>query len=104
MVERWSAGKGAIGRPTLRVHDLRHTATSSWLAAVADPKVVRRVLGHVSAAMTMDLYGHPTDRKRSDTAARLGLTSEARRSVKEDDLPGRAGVEAFRLGSSVGAA
>jgi integrase len=28
-----------------------------WLGARADPKVVQRVLGHATAAMTMDLYG-----------------------------------------------
>ena len=58
----WYQAKTAIGRPELRVHDLRHTAASSWLAAGADPKVVQRVLGHASAAMTMDLYGHLIDR------------------------------------------
>ena len=43
------------------MHDLRHTAPSVWLAARADPKVVQRVLGHATAAMTMDLYGHLMD-------------------------------------------
>ena len=42
--------------PGFRVHDLRHTAPSVRLAACADPKVVQRVLGHATAAMTMDLY------------------------------------------------
>jgi integrase len=40
--------------PDVRVHDLRHTAASLWLAAGADPKVVQWVLGHATAAMTMD--------------------------------------------------
>ena len=43
---RWREAVAAIGRPTLRVHDLRHTAASVWLASGADPKVVQRVLGH----------------------------------------------------------
>lgn len=43
------------------MHDLRHTAASVWLAAGADPKVVQRVLGHPSAAMTIDPYGHLVD-------------------------------------------
>lgn len=46
-----------IGRSTFRVHDLRHTCASLWLVEGADPKVVQRILGHASAAMTMDLYG-----------------------------------------------
>jgi integrase len=44
-----------------RLDDLRHTAASLWLAAGADPKVVQRVLGHATAAMMMDLYGHLVD-------------------------------------------
>lgn len=34
----WSAATKAIGRPTFRVHDLRHTCASLWLGAGADPK------------------------------------------------------------------
>jgi integrase len=68
----WYQAKTAIGRPELRVHDLRHTAASAWLGAGADPKVVQRVLGHASAAMTMDLYGHLIDRNLWDAAGRFG--------------------------------
>ena len=64
----WREAKAAIGRPELRVHDLRHTAASVWLASGADPKVVQRVLGHATAAMTMDLYGHMIDRNLWDPA------------------------------------
>jgi len=53
----WSAATSAVGVPGFRVHDLRHTAASVRLAAGADLKVVQRVLGHATAAMTMDLYG-----------------------------------------------
>ena len=35
----WREAKATIGRPELRVHDLRHTAASVWLASGADPKV-----------------------------------------------------------------
>ena len=52
----WRSATGKIGRPTFRVHDLRHTCASLWLGAGADPKVVQRILGHASAAMTLDLY------------------------------------------------
>jgi integrase len=40
----WREAKAAIGRPELRVHDLRHTAASVWLAsgAVGDRPVVER--------------------------------------------------------------
>lgn len=68
----WSAAVRKIGRPTLRVHDLRHTCASLWLGAGADPKVVQRILGHASAAMTMDLYGHLIDQNLWDSAKRVG--------------------------------
>jgi site-specific recombinase XerD len=58
---RWSQAKQTIGRPGLRVHDLRHSAASIWLGAGADAKVVQRVLGHATASMTLDLYGHVID-------------------------------------------
>lgn len=82
---RWSEAVAAIGRSQLRVHDLRHTAASMWLGSGADPKVVQRVLGHASAAMTMDLYGHLIDRNLWDAAARLGDISGTRDPSDEDE-------------------
>jgi hypothetical protein len=43
-----------------------------WLGAGADPKVVQRVLGHATAAMTMDLYGHLVDDHLWQAARRVG--------------------------------
>ena len=57
-----------------RTHDLRHTAASLWLAAGADPKVVQRVLGHATAAMTMDLYGHLADASLWQAARLIGAS------------------------------
>lgn len=68
----WSAATSAAGVPGFRVHDLRHTAASVWLAAGADPKVVQRVLGHATAAMTMDLYGHMMDANLWQAARLVG--------------------------------
>ena len=82
---RWSAAKETIGRPTIRVHDLRHTAASIWLGSGADPKVVQRVLGHASATMTMDLYGHLIDTNLWDSAKRVGGVSGAFSSTKETE-------------------
>ena len=49
-------------------------AASVWLGAGADPKVVQRVLGHASAVMTMDLYGHMMDAKLWQAAGLFGDT------------------------------
>ena len=42
--------------PRVTPHDLRHTAASLAISAGANPKVVQRMLGHASAAMTLDVY------------------------------------------------
>jgi integrase len=48
----------AIGIDGLHPHALRHTAASLAIASGADVKVVQQMLGHKSATMTFDLYGH----------------------------------------------
>jgi hypothetical protein len=78
--------------PGFRVHDLRHTAASVWLAAGADPKVVQRVLGHATAAMTMDLYGHMIGANLWQ-AARLvgdisGTSEPSEGDIRTDSDPG----------------
>jgi hypothetical protein len=80
----------AAGVPDVRVHDLRHTAASLWLAAGADPKVVQRVLGHATAAMTMDLYGHLVDASLWQAARLIGGTTGA---FQLPDEPIRTGNE-----------
>lgn len=47
-----------VGLQGLHPHELRHTAASLAIAAGADVKVVQSMLGHKSATMTLDLYGH----------------------------------------------
>ncbi len=43
---------------TVTWHTLRHTAASQWLLRDVDVFTVSRRLGHASAALTMDVYGH----------------------------------------------
>lgn len=50
-----AAGLGGMG---ITPHKLRHTAASLAIASGADVKVVQTMLGHKSAAMTLDVYGH----------------------------------------------
>ena len=68
----WSAATAAAGLTGFRVHDLRHTAVSVWQGRGADPKVVQRVLGHATASMTMDLYGHLVDANLWQAARLVG--------------------------------
>jgi integrase len=46
----------AAGLEGLTPHELRHTAASLAVAAGGNVKVVQRMLGHASAAMTLDVY------------------------------------------------
>jgi len=52
--------------PRITAHDLRHTAASLAISSGANPKAVQRMLGHASAAMTLDVYADLFD---SDLAA-----------------------------------
>lgn len=66
----------AVGLDGLTPHDLRHTAASLAIATGANVKSVQRMLGHASAAMTLDVYAGLFDddlqalAERIDTAAR----------------------------------
>lgn len=42
--------------PTITLHGLRHTAASLAVSSGANVKAVQRMLGHASAAMTLDVY------------------------------------------------
>lgn len=46
----------AAGIDNITPHDLRHTAASLAVAAGANVKAVQQMLGHASAAMTLDVY------------------------------------------------
>lgn len=47
-----------IGVPGLTPHELRHTCASLAISAGANVKAVQRLLGHETASMTLDEYGH----------------------------------------------
>ncbi|WP_367824049.1 MULTISPECIES: tyrosine-type recombinase/integrase [unclassified Microbacterium] len=55
-----SAG-GRSKVPRVRPHSLRHTAASLAVSAGAIVKAVQRMLGHASAAMTLDTYADLLD-------------------------------------------
>lgn len=48
----------AAGLTDLTPHDLRHTAASLAISSGANVKSVQAMLGHASAAMTLDRYSH----------------------------------------------
>lgn len=63
----------------LHPHELRHTAASLAIASGADVKVIQQMLGHKSAIMTLDLYGHLFP-------DRLDAVAEAMEQAREREL------------------
>jgi integrase len=57
-VDHKHALKDAGLRDSIRLHDLRHTAAASWLAAGLPLIYVQRQLGHASITTTERQYGH----------------------------------------------
>lgn len=67
----WQPAITEAGVAPLRIHDLRHTCASLAIAAGADVKVLQRMLGHASAALTLDRYGHLLPGQAQCVAERL---------------------------------
>jgi integrase len=58
LVQRYKRLLKEAGLPSLRFHDLRHTAASLMLIKGVPVLVVSRRLGHAKASMTLDIYAH----------------------------------------------
>ena len=69
-----------VGLPGFHPHELRHTAASLAIASGADIMVVQQMLGHKSATMTLDQYGHLF-------GDRLDAVDAARASALADGYP-----------------
>ncbi len=48
------------GLPSIRFHDLRHTAATLLLSRGVNPKVVSEMLGHADISITLRVYAHVT--------------------------------------------
>ncbi len=60
-----------MGVPSCRVHDLRHTFAVLSLQNGDDIKTVQDSLGHATAAFTLDIYGHISERMKDESSARM---------------------------------
>lgn len=67
----WLPAVEEVGLGDLVVHDLRDTAASLAISSGASIKAVQRMLGHASAAMTLDVYGGLYDEDLERLADRL---------------------------------
>lgn len=60
-----------VGLEGFHPHELRHTAASLAIASGADVKIVQQMLGHKTATMTLDLYGHLFPDRLDEIADRM---------------------------------
>ncbi len=82
----WRRALAAVAGPEgLRPHDLRHSYASALIAAGESVKTVQLRLGHASAMVTLDVYGHlwpdSEDRTRSAVDAWLALPADSPRTA-----------------------
>lgn len=69
--QHWQAfdrARRIAGFPTLRVHDLRHTAASLMMQAGVHPKVMSERLGHSKIEVTLNIYSHVLPEMQSHAA------------------------------------
>ncbi|PYC81323.1 recombinase XerD [Streptomyces tateyamensis] len=92
-----TAGLDGMG---ITPHKLRHTAASLAIASGANPKIVQTMLGHKTATMTLDVYGHLWPDSLDEVADRMDeqrrtLLAQARKRAEE------AAAEAARLAAEL---
>ena len=75
----------AAGLAPLTPHDLRDTAASLAIAAGASVKTVQRMLGHSSAAMTLDVYAGLFDDELDGVADRMDRAARESERVTGTD-------------------
>lgn len=84
----WRKAVTAAGLDPLRIHDMRHTAVSFWIAAGAQPIEIARRAGHTSVSVVLDRYGHLLPEQ--DTRLNSALEQLAGRNASTvDPTPGR---------------
>jgi integrase len=66
---KWRHAIVKIGRPTLRVHDLRHTYASLARRAGADLRLLQKTMGHASITVTAHIYADLYDDELDDVAS-----------------------------------
>jgi integrase len=74
----WRDTIAEIGRPSLRVHDLRHTYASLARRAGADLRLLQKTMGHASITVTAHIYADLFDDELDDIASALDALDDSR--------------------------
>ena len=71
----------------IRFHDMRHLFATLSLENGMDVKTLSAILGHVSAATTLDIYAHVTDTMQAEAAAKIdrGLGNEVEEDTSQSE-------------------
>lgn len=88
----WQPAAARAGLGDFAIHELRHTCASLAIAAGADVKVLQTMLGHSSATLTLDTYGHLMSDRLDAVATRLNATVRGAKvipSAPVEDLDSR---------------
>lgn len=80
----WYQVRVLAGVPTLRLHDLRHSAATFALLLGIAPRTVADMLGHAETRTTLDTYTHVLPALRDGVAEQIDAML---RSVKPTDRP-----------------
>ncbi|MFE7845879.1 tyrosine-type recombinase/integrase [Microbacterium sp. NPDC057407] len=75
------------GLPPMTLHDLRHTAASLAVQSGAHVKTIQRMLGHASAAMTLDVYADLFDGDLDNVAHALDAAARPHHDIAQPIAP-----------------
>ena len=68
---KWKQAIPEIGRPSLRVHDLRHTYASLARRAGAELRLLQKTMGHASITVSAHIFADLYDDELDDVASAL---------------------------------
>lgn len=95
----WVSALRRAGLPLLSPHDLRDTAASIAVSAGANVKALQRMLGHKSAAMTLDTYADLFDSDLDDVAVMVDARIDVVLKKCGQNVGRMVGVGAGRAGN-----
>ena len=63
--------------PSIRFHDLRHTAATLLLAQGVDPRTIMETLGHSQISLTLNTYSHVLPTLQEQAASKMDIALSA---------------------------